>query len=212
MLWMETPHLTQAHILIARNHGSDLRVALEILDAVSDVAERTHNTTHKLRVLALRALALEMMGEREGAQIALQQAVELARPGGFVRVFVELGPPMKAMLEQLSNESFAAEIIRRVLQAFPDADSGPPSVAPAASVERSPDRGNGSLVEPLTARELEILELLRRRSSDKEIARALIISPATVQRHTANIYGKLGVHRRSDAVAVAEDLGLLPPH
>jgi LuxR family maltose regulon positive regulatory protein len=135
----------------------------------------------------------------------------LARPGGFVRVFVELGPPMKAMLEQLSVQGFAAEIISRVLRAFPDADSGPTSVAPAASVERSPGRGNGSLVEPLTARELEILTLLQKRLSDKEIARALFLSTTTVQRHAATIYGKLGVHRRADAVAEAEALGLLPP-
>lgn len=209
ILWMDTPHLTRARILIARNRGSDLPAALEILDAVFDVAERTHNATHMMRVLALRALALEMMGEREGAQIAMKDAVALARPGGLIRVFVDLGPPMQAMLRRLSRQGDETESIRRILNAFPD--SGSTSVAPDASVERSPDRGNGSLVEPLTARELEILELLRGNLSDKEIARELIISLATVQRHTANIYGKLGVHRRSDAVAEAEALGLLPP-
>jgi LuxR family maltose regulon positive regulatory protein len=211
MLWMETPHLTRASILIIRNRDSDLATALEILDAVYAVAERTHSKVHRMRVLALQALALDAMRTSEDGLNALQQAIELARPGGFIRVFVDLGPQMQAMLRRLSERGQAGETLRCILAAFPGSDADLKRGGPDIGAVRPMDDGNRPLVEPLTARECEILELLHRRLSDKEIARALYLSPATVKRHTANIYGKLGVHRRSDAVAQAISWGILPP-
>ena len=76
---------------------------------------------------------------------------------------------------------------------------------------RQPAPGNSSLAEPLTPRELEILTLLRGPASNKEIAQNSIISYATVKRHNINIYGKLGVNNRKDAVARAIELQILPP-
>ena len=83
------------------------------------IAERTHNTRYKIELLALRALALNCQSETSQADAALKQAIELSRPGGFIRVFVDLGTPMRAMLSQLANQGYSVEAIRPILAAFP---------------------------------------------------------------------------------------------
>jgi len=206
LLWMEVPLLTRARILIARHLDADVSTAFVILDALHGLAERTHNTRVRLDILALRALALDAGGRSEEALAALREAVELARQGGFIRLFLDLGPRMQTMLGSLARQGVAVDSTRRILAAFSDSRSD----GPEAARERLSSPGSSSLVEPLSARELDVLELLELRLSDKEIASKLFISPTTVKRHTANIYGKLGVHRRSDAVARAEALGILP--
>jgi LuxR family maltose regulon positive regulatory protein len=158
--------------------------------------------------LLVRALALAAQGHAEAALVALQQAVELAQPGGFIRLFVDLGPRMQALLRQLAGEEGSSEAIQRILAAFPDVQDGSAGEPAARSAPRS--LKVAGLVEPLTMREREIL-LLREPLSGKEIANKLFISPTTLKRHTSNIYGKLDVHNRWDAVAAAEALGILPP-
>ena len=113
---------------------------------------------------------------------------------------------MQAMLRRLANQGYSVETIHHILAAFPKDEK--------VLVERAssgPSYDISPLVEPLTPRELEILKLLRGPASNKEIARMLNISYETVRRHTANIYGKLGVNGRWNAVARAEELNLLPP-
>jgi LuxR family maltose regulon positive regulatory protein len=213
LMWAEVPHITRARILLARNGAVDVRLALQILDALLDIAERTHNTRSKITILALRALALEAQGQSEQALDTLREAVDLAQPGGFLRVFVDLGPRMQELLGRLAAQSSAAEPIGRILAAFPGSGRGmmaggtqPPSERrdrPAPSVP--------ALVEPLTPREIQILTLLREPLYPKEIARQLDISYLTVKRHSLNIYGKLGVNTRWEAVNRAVELGILPP-
>jgi LuxR family maltose regulon positive regulatory protein len=101
--------------------------------------------------------------------------------------------------------------VRRILAAFPNEDINLVSGASPARPRRQPSSANSNLVEPLTPRELEVLTLLCGPSSIKEIACQLNISYATAKRHTINLYAKLGVNRRWDAVARAEELNLLPP-
>ena len=96
-----------------------MQAALDILDALNEIAQRTFSVRFQIEILALRALALEAQGKAVAALAALQQAVELARPGGFIRVFVDLGPPMQTMLLRLAEQGFAAETVRRILAAFP---------------------------------------------------------------------------------------------
>jgi ATP/maltotriose-dependent transcriptional regulator MalT len=112
---------------------------------------------------------------------------------------------MQEMLSRLVKQDHSAETIRRILAAFPETDVNPVSNAPRPSL------GISILAEPLTPRELEVLTLLQEPSSIKEIALELNISYATARRHTINIYGKLSVNRRLDAVARAEELKILPP-
>jgi LuxR family maltose regulon positive regulatory protein len=161
----------------------------------------------QIEVLALQALAMETQGKSAAADAALRQAVDLARPGGFIRPFVDLGPPMRTMLLRLAGPGPAAETVRCILAAFPQAQEAIAS----GDVEHRSRAANTGLVEPLTDREMEVLTLLRQRLSNKEIASQLVLSTATVKRYTVNIYQKLGVNKRRDAVIRAEALGLLPP-
>ena len=109
ILWLEEPQVTRARILVARGADADLRSALQILDALDEIAERTHNTRYKIEILALRALALDAQGETSAAESMLKQAVDLARPGGFIRVFVDLGKPMQEMLRRLAKQGHSME-------------------------------------------------------------------------------------------------------
>jgi LuxR family transcriptional regulator, maltose regulon positive regulatory protein len=233
LLWAANSHMTKACILIARHTtaqgenaathrpgclsaagtnstiNADLESACAILDALYATAERTHNERFKIEIQAIRALALDLQGDSAAAQAALRQAVELARPGGFVRVFLDLGRPMQALLERLAQQGEAAQ---QLLAAFSVEAEGHIALAQASNTVRRvlPVDGASSetavVVEPLTARERQVLALLGEPLSIKEIARRLNISTATVKRHTVNIYGKLGVNSRWDAVAKAAAL------
>ena len=215
LMWLEEPQVTRVRVLVARGTPADRQLAIEILDALDEIADRTHNPRYKIELLALRALALDAQAENDPANAAanavLKQALELARPGGFIRVFTELGEPMRTMLRRLASQGHLVETIHRLLAAFPEDDkdvASGESLPPAAPRE---DPGISPLAEPLTRRELEVLTLLRGPSSTKEIAQKLQISYATAKDHTIRIYGKLGVNRRWDAVARAEELNILPP-
>ena len=178
------------------------------MSVLEDITDRTHNTRFKIEILALRALVLDAQGETDNSDAVLMQALELARPGGFIRVFVDLGKPMQGMLRRLAEQVHLVETIHRILAAFPQDDNNPVSSKPGADI---PSPGISPLAEPLTPREFEVLILLRGPLSIKEIAQKLNISYATAKRHTINIYAKLGVNRRWDAVAKAEELSILPP-
>jgi LuxR family transcriptional regulator, maltose regulon positive regulatory protein len=179
--------------------------ALGILDALCEIGRRSCDVPFQIEVLAIRALALGTLGKAAEALAALEQAVGFARPGGFTRVFVDAGPRMQALLLRLAGRGFAAETVGRILAAFPRPDEAEPAAGSRARA------ANANLIEPLTDRELDVLVMLRERLSNKEIAQQLGLSVMTVKRHTSNIYGKLGVDNRRDAVVKAESLKLLPP-
>lgn len=219
--WHDPPHLIKARILLARGTAADVKSALDILVELGAVAERSHNVRLLIEVLALRTLALDAAGQADDARAALLAAVDLARPGGFLRAFLDLDAPMQKALRQLAmqKELRTLATVRRILAEFGGQpawpapggqDAAPPmqdsTTGPAAVrlASRQP------LTEPLSPRELEILMLLRDPISAKEIARKLCISYQTVKRHTSNIYGKLGVGKRWEAVTQAEALGILP--
>jgi LuxR family maltose regulon positive regulatory protein len=209
LLWLEEPQVTRVWVLVARGGETDLHLAIQILNVLDEIADRTHNIRFKIELLALRALALDAQGETDQASAMLKQALDLARPGGFIRVFVDLGRPMQAMLRRLATQGHLVETIHRILAAFPEDNENPVSSDSLASSRQ--DLVISPLVEPLTRRELEVLALLRGPSSTKEIAHSLNISYATAKDHTIRIYSKLGVNRRWDAVARAEELNILPP-
>jgi LuxR family maltose regulon positive regulatory protein len=211
LIWLEEPQVTRARVLVARGMDDDLTLALQILDTLDEIADRTHNTRYKIEILALRALALDAQGETHQADSELVQALDLGRPGCLIRVFVDLGAPMQVMLYRLAKQDQSMEKIKRILAAFPEEKDYQVSIESLKLPTNYPSLGISMLAEPLTPREREVLTLLRGPKSIKEIALELNISYATARRHTINIYGKLGVHQRWKAVAKAEELNILPP-
>ena len=206
LMWIEEPALTKARILLARGGPSDTDHSLHLLDQLYELASRNHSIVFQIEIHALRALALSAKpGHRiEEAMVILQQAVSLAQPGGLVRVFLDLGAPMQRLLRQLVSQGYDTAFVHRIMDAF----NG------AAYARLHPEylgANHENQVEHLTSREIDILVGMRQRLSDKEIAARLVVSVPTVKRHATNIYAKLGVNRRWDAVVKAEALGLLPP-
>jgi LuxR family transcriptional regulator, maltose regulon positive regulatory protein len=197
----EVPELTQAWFLIIQRTEDSLRAAGQLLRAILDLATSAHDTRRTIETLALRSLWFQARGQTASTLETLARAVALARPGGFIRTFADLGPEMAVMLDRLRGQGVAGDYLERVLHAFPTA-------GPAGPEERTPPASE--LPEPLTPREAEILELLAQRLSDKEIAAMLVVSHHTIRRHVNNIYQKLGVNGRRQAVAKAVALGLLP--
>ena len=196
--WMETPRITQCRALIAQDDSASLEEAAEKLQQYELENQATHNVRQLIEILPLLALARLRQGGRDEAMIILARAVELAEPGGWIRPFLELGPEMAGLLNGLGQKGVARDFIAQILVDFPLS---------------SPDgalSGPSRLPEPLTNREMDVLRLLARRYQNKEIAAELFIAPATVRRHASNIYQKLQVNGRRQAVEKAIALGILP--
>jgi LuxR family maltose regulon positive regulatory protein len=146
----------------------------------------------------------EALGNRESADADLLQSLRLAQPSRFIRLFVDLGPRLGPLLNRMQVDEEGLAYIGEILAAFQESSTQRPVTG-----NTEPAKGEQAMVEPLSQRERQILTLLGERLSNKEIADKLHISTATVKRHAANIYQKLGVHGRRHAVAKANGLGLL---
>ncbi len=144
--------------------------------------------------------ALQAQGNRTAALSTLEQALLLAEPEGYIRLFVDEGTPMLALLHHALRHSAVPGYIATLLSAFGQQHA---SDLPVASARPS------LLVEPLTEREREVLGLLLEGASNREIARRLVLSMNTVKRHVYNLCGKLGVQSRTQAIARARTLNLL---
>ena len=208
-MWLEEPQVTRARILVSRGTETDLMLALQILDELVDIASRTHNTLYRTVVLALRALALDAVGETSRAEADLKLAVELARAGSFTRNFVDLGRPMQEMLQRLAKQDPCPEMVGRILDTF-QGTAKLSTADPLTQPVRPASTTGASLSESLTPRELEILAMLRGPLNIKEIAHQLHISHATAKRHTINIYAKLGVNQRRERRGPGGGISLLP--
>jgi LuxR family maltose regulon positive regulatory protein len=197
------PHLTLIKTWLAQDTPASRRRVVDLLDAAREFVESTHNTRFLIDVLALQALVKDILGERQAALDLLEQALTLAEPGGFIRVFVDLGPGLVPLLDRLRQRGTAPGHVGRILTAFA------PVVEVHAGIPQARDATSAPLMESLTSRELEVLELLGRHLTNKEIAAELVISPDTVKSHTISIYRKLDVRKRQEAVAKARELGIL---
>lgn len=202
------PQLTPSKILLAQDTPASRQQAAEALARLYDFVTSTHNTRFTIEVLALQALLQDAQGDERAALALLKQAVLTAEPGGFIRLFVDLGPRMAGLLDRLRRTGVASGYAGQILQAFTEPTPAAPKQRAAQKAAVSPVERTET-VEPLTEREREILALLAQRLSNKEIAQALVISPQTVKRHATNIYQKLQAGGRREAVAVATRLGLL---
>jgi len=207
----EQDHLVLARVLLARSHPEP---ALGLLERLQALAESQGRTQSVIQIRALRSIALQSAGDHEGALALLANALALAQPEGYVRVFADEGPPMAALLRSLigarqrgrvaAGSGAAREHLHRVIRAF-----GP---APSGRTEEPDGAASGATgrVEPLTDRELQVLRLLAAGRPNREIAQELVVTLETVKKHASHIFDKLGAANRTEAVARARELRLLP--
>ncbi len=206
--WLEIPTMTQCRVLIAQGSTASLQEATERLLEYEKVNEAEHNTHQLIDNLLLQALAYHKLGQLDEALTLLERAVTLAQLGGFIRPFVETGPELAGLLNQLARQGVAPDYIGQILKAFPDLRLES-DLDTLIQNQREASKIENPLVESLSNRELDVLELLAQRFSNKEIAAKLFISPLTVKTHTANIYQKLEANNRRQAVNKARALGLI---
>jgi LuxR family maltose regulon positive regulatory protein len=188
-----------ARVLIAQG---DMDRAYELLVRLGESAENGGRHGELIEFLALQALSLNSQGDRDKAISILEHALNLSESEGFIRIYVDEGPPMARLLYEALSCGIALDYIPQLLGSFPTIES--------KQANSSQTQAPGSeLVEPLSKREFEILQLIDRGLTNQEIATRLYISRHTVKAHTRNIYGKLGVNNRSLASAKARSLGIL---
>jgi LuxR family maltose regulon positive regulatory protein len=204
-IWLELPHITHCRQLIATGSGDTLKEASERLDALSEAAGAIHNTFHLIDIMVLKAVVFYKRSSTEEALKNLEQALDLATPGGWIRPFVEPGPPMPDLLARLKKRNVSGGFIDKILGVFSLSPGIPVSPSPSLPLSPSPS----PLIEPLTHREMDVLELLAKRLQSKEIAEKLSISPETVRTHLGHIYQKLSVSGRRESVEKARDLGII---
>jgi LuxR family transcriptional regulator, maltose regulon positive regulatory protein len=194
----EFEHITLARLLLARSKldpaDRSLLEAIGLLERLLQAADQGGRTGRVIEILALQALARQMQGDTPAALVPLARALALAEPENYVRMFVDEGSAMAALLEAAAQHGIAPSYVRRLLAALGKAEHRTPATP--------------TLVEPLSERELDVLRLLRSDLSGPEIARELVVSLNTLRTHTNNIYTKLGVNNRRAAVRRAEELEL----
>jgi LuxR family maltose regulon positive regulatory protein len=183
--------MTQARLLIAQHRAAE---ALAMLTPLLKNAEATQRTGPLIELLVLQALA-QQQGDSSLASQTLERALLLAEPEDFIRCFIDEGEGLISLLRQARMEGAAPAYIDQLLAAH------------QAEVKKS--SGPAPLIESLSERELEILQLIEDGLSNQQIAETLFLTVGTVKWHINNMYGKLGVRRRTQAVALARELNLL---
>jgi LuxR family maltose regulon positive regulatory protein len=212
----EVEQIALARLRLAQGRAAE---AQRLLDRQRALAEAGGRTGRLIEILSLQALALEAQGRPDEAGAALSEALSLARPEGYVRLFLDLGQPLCELLERLvapdtapephgaAIARIAGDYVRDLLDGFhQEREAGRSRVA---EVSPLPSPLAQALVDPLTERELEVLQLLAEGLSNKKIAGRLVVAPSTVKQHLKNIYAKLDVHSRTQAVARGRELALL---
>ena len=195
----ELEYLTSARVLILLGRQEE---ALSLLSCVREMAQTAGRNGSLVEVLLLEALALQSSGDTPEATDALRRALVLAEPSGYVRLFLDEGPPIAALLRNVYEEREAGK---------PAYGGGSTEYAGRLLAALGDDPGRGARGEGLSQRELEILRLLASGVSNRGIADGLLVSPNTVKSHLKNLYCKLGVHSRTQAIARAGELDLLQP-
>lgn len=190
---------TIARILLAQGQ---LAEATKLLQQLFEQAKTGELTARMLEILILQALVWQAEGEMDTAVTTLEQALTLAEPCGFIRTFVDEGSSMARLLYEALSQDIAPDYVRQLLAAFPVSE-------PEQTTPSQPDNSEFAWIEPLSAREVEVLELIAEGLTNKDISDRLYLTLNTVKTHTRNIYSKLGVNSRMQAVARARDLEIL---
>jgi len=194
----EFEHITLARVLLARYAAEraepSIHEATRLLERLLRAADAGARTGSAIEILVLQALAHQARGDISAALASLQRALTLAEPEGYVRIFVDEGAPMASLLRAAAKQGIARNYVRRLLDAVTKTEDSMPV--------------SKGLIEPLSARELDVLRLLGTDLDGPDIARELVVSLNTVRTHTKNIYAKLSVNNRRAAVRRARELDL----
>jgi LuxR family maltose regulon positive regulatory protein len=197
--------IVKTALFLAQERFADVVLTLE--GPVCEM-ERQGRNWPLMELLPCMGLALHAIGRKEEAQEVIGRCLTLAATEGFVYTFVKRGEPMRKLLLEALKRGVEVGYTQQLLSAFQPREvrqmPEPSSAHPASSRFSA-----SALVEPLSGREMEVLKLLGRGFSDKQIAETLVVARETVHKHLKNIYGKLGVHSRTEAIAHARELGLL---
>jgi LuxR family maltose regulon positive regulatory protein len=185
--------VTQARLLIAQDNPD---AALEILSPLLETVEFAERKGCVLEILVLQAIAFHIQNNDSQAITTLKKAFALAEPENYRRLFIDVGPVMADMLKQSALADITPGYIRELLVEFP-------------SQKSSINDAELQLVDPLSDRELELLHLIANGMSNQQVAEELVLTVGTVKWHLSNIYSKLGVNSRTQAVARARELQLL---
>jgi LuxR family maltose regulon positive regulatory protein len=180
---------TWARVLIAQGQAARASTILEPLIASTEDAGQIH---HKLELLMLNALAQAAQGQTPQAEANLLRALDLAEPAGYVRVFLDAGTPLQTLLYAITSRSQYAQ-----------------QLLASSDVDTSMPLPQSAMIEQLSDRELDVLRLIAAGLSNAEIAAQLVIATSTIKTHINNIYGKLNVRSRTQAVARARELHLI---
>jgi len=184
--------LSQARVHLAQGETA---AALAVLTPWREHVEAKGWEDERLKVMLLQAVALQAHGEKDQAVRLLYDALALAEPAGFIRLFVDEGPPIVQLLSAATDSGKMPDYIEKLLAAC------------ETSELQSADRS--ILLAPLSRRELEILRLIAQGLSNQEMSERLFLALDTVKGHNRKIFSKLQVQRRTEAVARARELGLL---
>jgi len=214
----EAEELILARVWIAQARSASavgfLSKTLRLLERLLADATAKARLDSVVEILIVRALALWAQGTRTDALATIARALTLAAPEGYIRRFVDEGPPMAELLAQSIERRAQNDPIRayaeRLLSAFPyQQHRETAATADAPPVLHSALERSNALIEPLSAREREVLRLLAAGQDNPQIARALVVATSTVKSHVNHIFGKLGVQTRVEAVLRAQELNLL---
>ncbi len=200
MFFLEFPEMTVCQVLVARGTPLSLKQASVKLEQLENESREFHHYCHLVPILVMKSLISYKSGEKRDALDILAEAVKLSWPGRWILPFIEGGAPVAELLTELPKNHEWGGFVTNTLARF-DLDNPPR--------QQSAEGADEVLVEPLTNRELDVLELICERDRDKEIAERLFISTSTVKTHLTHIYGKLGVNNRREAAKEAKRLGLV---
>ena len=214
----EFEHITLARVLLAQ-YKSDLADpsfsgARGLLERLLKAAEEGGRTGSMMEILVLLSLVHQIQNDIDAALVPLERALTVAEREGYVRIFVDEGPPMSQLLAKAAARGLMPEYTGKLLAAFEaeqegSASESPLLVSPLRATATPTSRASQPYTEPLSQRELEVLRLFRTELSGPEIARELVISLSTVRTHTKGIYSKLNVNSRRAAVKRAAELNLV---
>jgi LuxR family maltose regulon positive regulatory protein len=202
-LHQELYRLTLAHIRLAQGKYAEVE---KLLAEKAPPAAIGSQINRQLESNLLLAVAIAGQHRLPEAFRLIESSLALAEPEGYVRVFLNAGQPMRVLLAQWLAHASAGPLRDYAAHLLSQFDAEPKDI----KTTQGKVPPTGGLVEPLSQRELEVLHLLALGSTNQEIARQLIVSPGTVKAHTASIYRKLDVANRTEAVAHARQLGILP--